>query len=121
MVKIQPIIPIKVSEDILNLIMDHCPISQIEDDDEHVVYKYVGLIGQAELHYNIPAGFKPVCCKRHMCSLYENKDECVAVFWIDHVLIVMLSNTDEQHEAVMLHYEDMIKGIPAKCGMGYKA
>lgn len=110
-----PIIPIKIAEDLQELIHEYCPLSRTEIVDEEIddeedegsrIYKFVGLANREDVEAYVPSRFRIKYSTSDMV-LYEKADpDNTAIFWFDGVLVVMISSTDEQHDGVMNLYDD---------------
>jgi hypothetical protein len=101
---------LQISATLTDLVQRYCPISQMEivdeGDEDNRIYKYVGLCEQPEVSGGTPSHYKLRYFRRDVVSLYECVKENACVFWHENVLVIMISNTEDQHEGVMTHYED---------------
>jgi hypothetical protein len=87
-------------------ILDLCVTSRVEEVNEgdlkNKIYKYIGMTTLTDLEAKITDRFIQHF-KTETVALYESPVESsddtdyVVIFWYDNVLVVMVSNTIEQH------------------------
>jgi hypothetical protein len=106
-----PIIPIEINEEIQELITRCCSLSRMEiideGDEENKIYKFVGMATMEELNGCLPPRYK-FYDQTNFAALVEYNESFTCVYWQDGIVNIMVSNTEDQHNAVMDTYEDVM-------------